>query len=285
MRCSRSGGSTEGVCKEVAPVKESPLVVASVMDAFPHVENPPIVEALIDLRVQARDGLKVEELTSLRGRLATDYPKVKDIHQLQAEIAFEASLGTVASKQAHGRTGLRFEKEDGTYVFQAQVGGFTLSRVRDYEDFPSLKRHAQALWSTYCAVTSPASVSRVAVRYINRLELPAPIGDITEYLRCNPPIPESAPKTVTEFLSRVVMEDESGASVNFVQATDNASAPMAKVAVIIDIDVFKAVSLNPSDAAIWDLLDHFRILKNRVFFGSVTERALEVLDEHRSHTS
>jgi uncharacterized protein (TIGR04255 family) len=255
------------------------------MDTFPHLNNPPIVEALIDFRVQAREGIQVDELTSLRERLAKNYPRAKDIHQLQAEFAFQADLGTVAAKQAHGKTGLRFEKEDGSYVFQAQVGGFTLSRVKAYEDFPSLKGHARELWSTYCEVTSPATVSRVAVRYINRLELPAPIADITEYLRCNPPVPDDAPRTVTEFLSRVVMEDESGASVNFVQATDNASAPVAKVAVIIDIDVFKAVSLNPSDAAIWDLLDHFRVLKNRVFFGSVTERTLEMLDELRSHTS
>ena len=51
-------------------------------------------------------------------------------------------------------------------------------------------------------------MSRVALRYINQLELPLKHGDqFTQFLTSAPDLPEGAPQAVSQFLSRVMAHD------------------------------------------------------------------------------
>ena len=50
------------------------------------------------------------------------------------------------------------------------------------------------------------------------------------------------------------------------------------VPVILDIDAFIAADLNPMDRELWAILERLRELKNRSFFGTITERAAELYE-------
>jgi len=45
---------------------------------------------------------------------------------------------------------------------------------------------------------------------------------------------------------------------------------------ILDIDVFRVAVFNPQDQAMWESFEHLRILKNDIFFKSITPKAREL---------
>lgn len=60
-------------------------------------------------------------------------------------------------------------------------------------------------------------------------------------------------------------------------AHEGAAEVEGSITVLLDIDVFKAVSLDPSDSqGLWQQLDDLRDQKNRMFFAHVTEKAVEM---------
>jgi len=48
--------------------------------------------------------------------------------------------------------------------------------------------------------------------------------------------------------------------------------------VILDVDAFTSTNLDPTDRELWTTLERLRELKNRSFFGTITERAAELYE-------
>lgn len=125
------------------------------------------------------------------------------------------------------------------------------------------------------------NVSRIAVRYINAIDIPLPMRDFGDYLSCPPDVPESLPQAIAGFLQRVIIPDPDTVSTTIVtQALENPGGvpmPRPHVTVLLDIDVFRT---NPgttwTEHDVWDGLEVLRNQKNRVFFAYLTETAMEM---------
>ena len=250
----------------------------------PHLERAPVVEALIDFRVKPKLGLTAQDLAKIYDTIKGTYPTTKLISRLHAELHVEVKDGVAVGKEPARPTasathmGFRYESKDGLYVMQAQLEGFTLSRLKPYERWESLIEESKKLWDLYVVIANPTSITRVATRYINRLEIPLPLKDFSEYLTVPPEMPEGSPQLVSEFLSRMVAHDPaSGASMVFTQAMEGQQTSENILPVILDFDVFKEGSFDVDSNSYWELLAKFRGLKNDAFFGSVTPKSLELL--------
>ena len=120
------------------------------------------------------------------------------------------------------------------------------------------------------------SITRIAVRYINHLELPLPMSDFKDYLTAPPPVPEGAPQAVSNFLTRVGVHDtKRQLDANITQAMERSSKPNT-IVIIVDIDAYKLGEFETKTEGIWDTLDELRNLKNEIFFSSISERTAEL---------
>ena len=130
--------------------------------------------------------------------------------------------------------------------------------------------------ATVLQISGPSAkrVNRLAVRYINAIELPLAGADFDEYLTAGPRIPESLPQFLTSFLQRVVLPfaEVSGHAI----ITQALEAPTTRgLTAVLDIDVFAECLIDGADPEIWSKLGQLRIIKNRIFFASLTKKALE----------
>jgi uncharacterized protein (TIGR04255 family) len=168
------------------------------------------------------------------------------------------------------QTGLRLHSHDEKYVAQCRLSGFTLSRLPPYEAWPNLIEEAKRVWAVYTERLVPKQINRVATRFINNLQLPMAHGEsYQKYLHKFVDVPDEAPQAVGSFFQRFQLIDvESDASVILTLALDN-TQPGGRVPVILDVDAFR--SLEPPNQGIWGTLDKLRELKNRCFFGTITE--------------
>jgi uncharacterized protein (TIGR04255 family) len=154
------------------------------------------------------------------------------------------------------------------------VDGFTFSKIEPYTTWEEVSLEAFRLWKVYVEAAKPKGISRVAVRYINRMRLPA-VKDLGEYLEAPPQLPSPIPQSVREFLTRVyVRDDKRNTSAVIVQALEPRIDPNA-LSLLLDIDAFREVSEAPDDPGLPSVFQELRELKNDIFYASITEKIVE----------
>lgn len=242
-----------------------------------HLNNAPIVEAIIDFRVKLPSGYNVAEFSSLKEKLGNSYP------QVQESRAFESGV-RVKDKQIEqilkdrGLRGYAFKSVDGKNVGQFREDGFTFNRLTPYTNWETVLAEAKRLWALYVEIAQPKLVTRLATRYINRMDIPLPIGDFNQYLTAPPSIPKNLPQGVSHFLTRVTIRDpELDMTAHVIQALEKSSKP-DHVAIILDIDVFKQMEAGFGESDIWPTFENLRNLKNRIFFASITEETARLFE-------
>ena len=157
------------------------------------------------------------------------------------------------------------------------MDGFTFSRLHPYIKWEELRNEAHRLWLLYKDITCPDSITRVALRYINNLNIPLPIRDFDAYLTAPPIVPEGLPQGVSSFLTRVVIHEPSiGANAIITQALEQVVGEVAPV--ILDIDVFKLRPEGIEEKDAWDTLEKLRHFKNKIFFKSITNKLKEMFE-------
>ena len=107
--------------------------------------------------------------------------------------------------------------------------------------------------------------------------LPGVQVEFGEYLNAPPPLPKQMPPFVSGFVSRVVINDPDS---NTVAAVVQALEPPSEnryLPVILDIDVFQQDVSNLAADELFARFEKLREMKNRAFFGSITDKTLEML--------
>lgn len=243
-----------------------------------HLPHAPITEALIDFRVTHREGLTFADLKSAIDSIDIGY-YVKGPISVGTFGFMLAPDGQPSTTTESSQVGLRLHSNDEKYVAQFTIAGFTLSRLPPYETWENLLAETRRLWAVYVQCLSPKSIDRVATRFINNLQLPLEPGSSFQlYVNKLIDVPDEAPQAVEAFLQRFRLVDiESGSRVIVTIALDGLKAGVP-APVILDVDAFIAANFKPMDGTIWSLLEKLRKLKNRSFFGTITEVAAELYE-------
>lgn len=244
---------------------------------YPHLSKAPIVEAVIDFRVKLPSDFKLDAFQPLRAQLAKDYPGFEEQHIVEQMIKREAGSAAELSTRFSGTHGYRLSSSDGRNVVQLRRDGFTFSRLSPYTRWDQVFAEAWRLWSLYVDAAKPIEVSRIAVRYINRMLFPLPFTSPEEYLKAPPATADDWPAEMSAFLTRVVMhEAKSDVTVSVIQALEPQVPGQSEVAIIFDIDAYEDVTMRADDVTIAERFGNLREMKNRVFFKGLTTKAIDL---------
>jgi uncharacterized protein (TIGR04255 family) len=242
-----------------------------------HLSHAPITEAIIDCRIKAPARFSVDAFQALKDKIGDDYPKVEEQRGFEAEVKIERGQLSQSAKQ-RGMVGLIFRSKNDENVSQFRIDGFTFSRLKPYTSWEQIFPEAFRLWKMYLDLVSPEFVLRIAVRYINRLRIPLPFGNLSEYLCSAPVVPPELPRQVASFLTRIVIpEAEFSADATITQALERPTDPNF-VTVIVDIDVYRRRQFEVDDEKLRSEFEELRQLKNRIFFSSITEKTARLFE-------
>lgn len=245
--------------------------------AYEHFPNAPIVEALLDIRAALPDSVDLEQLAKFQGMLGDKYPTKEIRSHWTGKLQVKQSGEPAVTQSSGGPLGYLFKSSDGLNVVQARKDGFTFSRLRPYEDWESLSGEARSLWAKYVKLASPSKVTRIAVRYINRIDIPLPVGDLKEYILTGPELVATLPQKLSTLFFRVaIMDDTSPAAAIITEAIDEEHTRKDNLALIFDIDAVLRGSFPLSAEKLWPEFDKLRSFKNRIFFESLTEKGKEL---------
>lgn len=241
-----------------------------------HLRNAPITEAIFDFRVKARAGFRGEEFAPLRSQLADRFPKMEERRGVQFEVKVKMieGKGQPPVIQDIGLQGYFFKAADEKTVAQFRVDGFTLNRLHPYTSWEELFPLVIELWRLYSAIARPEVITRLAVRYINRIPFPPGPVQLETYLRSAPVVPPELPQNVINFLTRVTIHDPAVDIAAHIAQALEVNVSGKQPAVIFDIDAFKQGEFAIDDPAIEEMFNRLRGFKNLIFFNSLTEETV-----------
>ena len=246
---------------------------------FPHLDKAPIVEAVIEIRTRA-EGLWEE--STVTQRLKADLPEYPNVLSMNA-VRQEITLGPQAPSQGTlhelGWNGLLFESADKLHVAQFNRDSFVFSRLHPYETWEHLEKEAKRLWTLHVEVARPTEAQRLGVRFINRIPMSAHANRFEDYIRPHPETPRGLDLPFLNFLHReTLMVPGQDYGINLTRTLQIPQDRLASgIGIILDIDVFTTQPFMLDQGDLERRLKEMRWLKNRSFFGSITEEALEAL--------
>jgi uncharacterized protein (TIGR04255 family) len=231
-----------------------------------------ITEAIIDFQVELPEGVCLSDLERCQD---VEYPGQQALTVTLDRIDFGKG-GSESITISRQQVGFRFASADEKQFFQARFDGFTVHRLAPYQGWAPLRNEARRLWGTYHQAVHPRKVRRVAVRYINRLDLPLP-AEMKDYLRTSPDVSSDLPQGLAGFFMELNIPQPDIKSTLLLR--EQLVRPMGQGVpwVALDIDLFRSEEMPNDDAGMWTFIENLRTRKNEVFEACITDRTREMI--------
>ena len=250
-----------------------------VTERFPRLAHAPIAEAVIEMRARAEVPWEESAVRSRLVPLLPGYPQVESQREFEHELQVGPGQEPVQTHRdlGWGWKGLRFESADHVYIVQFNRDGFVFSRLRPYDHWEQFHREAIRLWILHRDIARPSGIQRLGLRFINRIELPLDGPRTDDYLHMPAEVLKGVPLSRAGFFHRDVLGVPGYPYVvTIVRTVQPIQAAGSKgFALLLDIDVFSTEPFDLRDDLLTQRLAEMRWLKNKAFFGSITEQALE----------
>ena len=239
-----------------------------------HYSKAPITEAIIDLRVELPERITLADLEAIHPKEESNYPTKKNRYEVTGHMAFGRNVSVDASQE---QKGFLFISEDEKQIFQAKLDGFTMSRLAPYNRWELFRDEARRLWDVYRQAVNPERVVRVAVRYVNRIDIPLKsLKDFGEYLLSVPVVSPQLPQGLTGYFMRLEIPfDDIRSHCYLNEAVIPPSSPNV-VSIVLDVDVFRLEDAPQEEEEIWSFIEKLRDRKNSIFEACITDRAREL---------
>ena len=244
-----------------------------------HLNNAPITEAIIDFRVKLPSEFMVEAFLELKKTISDRFPKVEERKLFSSQLRIKKGKPQPPAAEYLGIQGYFFKPEDDKKVAQFRIDGFTFSLLKPYTHWEEMFAEARELWEMYCGIAQPEAVTRLAVRYVNHINIPLPVDDLSDYFTAPPKIPDNIQGIISGFLSKVVVYDqEMDVATNIVLALEKSIKPDKHITVVLDIDSFKTGDFSVSNDKMWDIFANLHNIKNQIFFNSITDETARLFE-------
>ena len=251
-------------------------VIIDTAERFAQLRHAPIVEAALEIRARATVEWNESKLLTQLKKALPKYPR----HAVQREFQQQLQVGpqqqTHATFQDLGSKGVQFQTANRLQIAQFTRDAFVFSRLKPYENWRQFRREAMRLWQLHQTLFKPTDVLRLGLRFINRFLLAPGTRDVGEYLQEPPKTPDEPGFPFIFFFHRDMMNVPGRPYfINVIRTMELPQKIGDPIALIIDIDVFSEESFMLDGKSVDAPIAEMRWLKNKVFFGNITQKAVD----------
>lgn len=243
-----------------------------------HYRNAPIIEATISLGIVPPINLSTKGLIKFQELVQDQYPQTGEEYLYTGEVNIEEPGEPPEHDDIHEHIGYAFRSEDGQRTVSARLDGFDFSVGHPYRWWEEFREEAQRLWELFKDVSEVTEIARVAVRYINRIDIPvAPSVNLEDYLKIYPEIPDDWPSGVSIhnfFMQVQAWQEDLNCNLIANQAPARPPGP-GVTSVRLDFDLFRERYEDPwhidSEEEVWNFLEKLHERKNEIFEASIKD--------------
>jgi uncharacterized protein (TIGR04255 family) len=242
----------------------------------PGYKRPPITEAVVEIRFQRP--LDANEAVKVSAGFEAQYPIESIVRNVKVAVGMPPEREEIPVAAINQQVGHRRSSLDLTEILVVWPQAFVLSQLAPYPGWEAFHGRFVRDWTVWKRVVGFRKVSRIGVRYINRIDIPfhgQPSMEESEFLNIYPHLPEGFPPTNAYGVQAVLPMNEIGCKL-VLNSSVVPSPLLHHASLLLDQDIARELDPPQRDEEIYDLLDHIRAEKNRVFEACVTARAREL---------
>lgn len=241
-------------------------------------KRPPITEAVI--AVTFGDETDPRDLDKANGNFGRFYPHHQDVRNVNVRVFVPPRSGSGPDTTLHkDEMGHRRTSGDQTQIVILWPSLLLFSQLAPYPGWDDFFGRFCRDWELWKRVVGYRKISRVGVRYINRIDIPI-TGNVTHYeevLKLYPHIPYEL-GSISAYGIQTQMpyaEIYGGITIN------SASMPSPLLnhsSFIFDQDIYTENNIPQNEDGLYKLLNQIHVKKNEVFEACIADRARELFN-------
>lgn len=258
--------------------KRSCAILTKVTKAVPMgYARAPITEAVIELRFATTfHQTTVEEAGR---RLRDDYFYLDPESIVHFELKLEPAVQKAEpSAKWSGVKLSSLERTDSVFFRQ---NTFICSRLAPYTGWDDFFARTVRAWEVWRKSAGHTALSRIGVRYINRIDIPVEnvaLVRVEDYLNVFPKSPDDLGAPLSAYAMQVTRPLNADDCVVTLTTATVAPPLIGFASLVLDLDVFREANLPQRDDDMWDILTRMRGHKNRIFESCITDRTRTLFD-------
>ena len=239
--------------------------------------KPPVVEALCEIYFAG----SIWDDTipgAFYERIKHEFPKKQQREIQQAQITLGQGTASAGVQTLPPR--IQFVSQSGNKMVQVAENLLVVNQLRPYRHFEEWERAVYVALKEYKSAASPQRVSRIGIRYINRIEIPGTRVSMEDYFTIYPQLSKSLGNTHRSFLVRVeVPQADQGHTVLI---TFGSSEPPQAIGdkLLFMLDLYDIAELNipPNESEVRAQIRQAHGNVGRAFEDSITDRLRVLLE-------
>ena len=248
--------------------------------------NPPIEEALCEFRFEPGQEWDLTLPGKLHARLGDEYGgKPREQRVVEANLEVPKGDRPPNLKLGQHLAKVQFLTEVGNRLVGVGPDALSVHMLRPYQDptrndesgWVEFEPRIQRALSAYWEVARPKGVSRIGVRYINKIVIPS--GDLAEmgqYLRSSMPVVAGLPRVPSAVMSRGEYVYADG--VRMVLTQGSVDVASGRVGFMLDIDFIWEKQEPIGELEALQLARALRVREREAFEAIITDKARELFD-------
>lgn len=238
--------------------------------------HPPIVEAVVEFVTSAKVGY--EDLLEMSKKFGKHYTNVAS--QKGYEIVIEATGAAPSVRKEQGVESFRLTSEDQADIAIISETSMVSARLAPYCGWVHFMELIQKNWRIWARGKSGRSLTRIGVRFINRIDIPITAAQsitLRDFILLAPEVPAISNSPLTSFL---IQANKPTAhpdwDANLISTLVTPAPLLDHLSLLLDIDIYRTRNLPSKDSELWTILEEARVLKNSIFEQSVTDKSREL---------
>ena len=222
-------------------------------------KNPPLIEALCEFQFETDVSWDLTLIGLVYDKLKEYFPKKQ---QLQLNLAIAATSET--SEQVGNIPLLplvRFLDKDEKTLFQLGQNLLTVNHLKPYSSWEEFSLIIENVLKKYLETAKPEKLRHVAVRYINRIEVPKANFNLEALFRFRPLIPTDLQKSIEAFFIGVNLPCEDVKDILRIQL-GTASSETSDIIVLIFEIIYTFAQ--PGDIPLGDILQRVDVAHRNI---------------------
>jgi uncharacterized protein (TIGR04255 family) len=229
--------------------------------------NAPIVEAVFDVKVSNTIIVNPSIFEQFAKTDLKEFPISNKRQNVNVKIDNRPGMGQIG--KTTNLLGYIFSNIQGNRKVQFRLDGYSFNMLRPYSNWEEFSTAAFIHLKKYIELAKPLAITRIGLRYINRIDLPFENQEFESYIKYLPPVPAGLPKKFEKYFLQMQIPSNDSSSKAVISQTFE-QEKNGRIPFIIDIDVFQDDRIKATDS-LTERFNILRDLKNRIFEDLVTE--------------
>ncbi|MBI5877344.1 MAG: TIGR04255 family protein [Chloroflexi bacterium] len=242
----------------------------------PTFTNPTIQEALCEIHFRLPEN--VEWKPTLFGevfkQIQQDFPELEPL--MQVGFRFQVGAKGVGQEVSQPQPRMRYRHANRNLLLQLSATILTVNVLPRYDGWDQMSRDVLDGWERVSRIVSPAMITRVGLRYINRIERSGPGQTLGDWLKANDYVPGAILSSMSGFFARVEASPETNRRL-VVTVGEIARSDQSGADIILDLDSIIEKEMSPTVDTIAPIINVLHDAIWQVFATSMTPKLEQLL--------